>query len=492
MILKNIFGKTIEAAKKTAYQMYGDDILILESSEASEEGKKARITIFTDGSSESVSAPNPRANKFAQAMKSEEEGVQFERSGVETAQQEQKESPRLLALRKFATEQIIADNQKKNDPSGMSASGNGGQNLPPDEEETEKTSNTVYKRSNIRNIYAKKNNEEVQPKDDGPKTINSKSGSKFITHFRESKSTQEAEPLLPAAGVPREDKRAIKALHKRFDKIEALLDSAIISANLDYASHPAFQQLVQTGINTSTVAGWFSKIIKTGIDPYDQPQLFMAKLGGIIRDSLGKAPVKEPQKFILFAGPSGAGKTSLIMKLCLHPDFMLNKKVGVISVHPQEQSDTYYTILEPFCADNEIPFFAVKKGMDLNDYLEEWKTFDHILIDTPSLNTEDDDSFREYWKIRQVLTPLAPLEVHFVVNAANSRFYFRNKTAKHHPLQPDFIAITHLDEVAQWGPVIPFMKEIDCSARYLSVGNELPTSLQEFNPKWFAQKVLEN
>ena len=29
MILKNILEKTVEAAKKTAQQMYGDDILIL-------------------------------------------------------------------------------------------------------------------------------------------------------------------------------------------------------------------------------------------------------------------------------------------------------------------------------------------------------------------------------------------------------------------------------------------------------------------------------
>ena len=55
-------------------------------------------------------------------------------------------------------------------------------------------------------------------------------------------------------------------------------------------------------------------------------------------------------------------------------------------------------------------------------------------------------------------------------------------------MQPDYISITHLDEVAQWGPLIPFMKEMNCAARYISSGNALPTSLNEFSPQWFAKK----
>ena len=113
------------------------------------------------------------------------------------------------------------------------------------------------------------------------------------------------------------------------------------------------------------------------------------------------------------------------------------------------------------------------------------------MIDTPSLSIEQEESFRDYWKIRQLLTPVTPLEVHFVVNAARSKFYFANATAKNHPMQPDYISITHLDEITQWGPIIPFMKEMGCAARYISTGTSLPTSLMEFNPQWFAQKVLE-
>ena len=71
-----------------------------------------------------------------------------------------------------------------------------------------------------------------------------------------------------------DNKDIMKSVMERFDKLEVLLDSSFISANLDYACHPVFQQLVQTGINTSTVSGWFSNIIKNGVDPFVHNKLW--------------------------------------------------------------------------------------------------------------------------------------------------------------------------------------------------------------------------
>lgn len=490
MILKNIFGKTVEAAKKTAFQMYGDDVLILEASEPASEGQKARVTIFSDSEEKQASTAHSRQKTFRDSLKEEEQGVQFERSSTALAEPNRREHSNLASLRKYATEQILTEKKKESNKELVST---GTPFLPLEEPVQEKSSGQYYRRANLRPAPEQNVDETEILKDETPTTVTPKPAGKFITHFRESKPKENFHEARMAVQSPIENQKAIKALHKRFDKLEALLDSNLISANLDYACHPVFQQLVQTGINTSTVSGWFSSIIETGIDPFEHNELFVAKLAGILRDSLGKTPTKEPSRFMLFAGPSGSGKTSLIMKLCLHPDFMLNKKVAVVTVHPQQKpGDAYYSILEAFCTDQKISHFTVKKGLDVNDYIEEWKEFDHVLIDTPSLSIEQEDSFREYWKIRQLLTPLAPLEVHFVVNAARSKFYFANSTAKNHPMQPDYISITHLDEVSEWGPIIPFMKEMDCAARYISTGTDLPASLSEFNPQWFAQKVLED
>jgi flagellar biosynthesis GTPase FlhF len=502
MILKNIFGKTIEAAKKSARQMYGDDFLVIESSEGDGADGKARITIFSDGKKEGQKNRLQNGHTPPSAPAAiPEEGVLFERSGEapvspksgHTNGQPRKDT--LGSLRKFAEQQMGGQlNGYQNGTTTLEEA---------NEPETEKNSDMLYNRSFIRPVKPApekkkkyKNEDPVSPpespKEDQKETVSGKAkNNSFITHFKPSKPQTNKAPEVQEMVSTRHNEREIRALHKRFDTLEALLDSALISANLDYASHPAFQQLVHTGINTSVIAGWFSDIIKKGIDPYDQGELFMSHLAEIIRKALGKPSEEETQKFMLFAGPSGAGKTQLIMKLTQHPDFMTDKKLAVVSVYPQaEDAAPYYTILEPFCAQYEIPYFKVQSGLDVSKIVEDLAGFDHVLIDTPALSTEQDNSFREFWKIRQLLSPLAPLEVHYVVNAVLNRFYFQNTSATHHPLQPDYVAITHLDEVAQWGPVIPFLQKMGCSARYISTGSKL-NNLNEFNPQWFAQKVLQ-
>ena len=519
MILKNIFGKTIEAAKKSAQQMYGDDFLVIESSEG-KDGGKASITIFSDGKKKEnnsqapqTSQPKPAPAQQMETNAPEEPGVKFERSApAQPSAPKRSREDNLSKLRQFAeeldqgkfntqTEKFTHENTDHHvngttDQEKRSAQEKNGH--------SGKSGLTAYSRSAVRNPlkngsvktgpFSNGSSQKEEPKqttsDNNSKTGNSKGG--FITHFKQSETSRQKQEQPLMVPPNRNDQREIKALHKRFDKLEALLDSTLISANLDYASHPAFQQLVHTGINTTVIAGWFSQIISQGIDPEVQPEQFMSKLAGIIRNALGEMTTESPQKFMLFVGPSGAGKTSLIMKLSQHPELMEDKKVAVATVYPQRKNESpYYTILKPFCEDNDLPYFEIRKPKDVHDLMEQWEEFDHVLIDTPSINLEQENSFRNFWKIRQMLTPLTPLEVHYVVNASLNRFYFKHSSATHHPIQPDYVAITHLDEVSQWGPIIPFLQEMECNARYITRGEAIPGSVDSFDPRWFAQRILQ-
>ncbi|MFP8488641.1 hypothetical protein ACKGJO_06015 [Gracilimonas sp. Q87] len=511
MILKNVFGKTIEAAKKSAQQMYGNDLLVLESNK--EDGlDKASITIFSDEKNKNKeqfpakSQAESEAKKAATNVSEKDPGVKFEQS----ASTERKHTSvdfkkdKLSSLRQYARQ---LDNSKLNDTDdtlsndAFTFNGEQKQNIQgKNSTKRHDTEISAYGRAAVRKVF-KENSKSKSPSLEKEEHVNRDRSNKklahtkgFITHFKQTESSREKQKRPLVISPNRNEQREINALHKRFDKLEALLDSALMSANLDYASHPAFQQLVHTGINTTVIGGWFSKIIEKGIDPYDQPEQFMVKLAAIIRNALGEAKLDGPQKYMLFIGPSGSGKTSLIMKLSQHPELMEKKKVAILSIHPKQNNTTpYYTILKPFCVDHDLPYFEISKGKDVNDHLDIWSEFDHVLIDTPSINIERENSFRDFWKIRQMLTPLTPLEIHYVVNASLNKFYFRNSSANHHPLQPDHIAITHLDEVSEWGPIIPFLQEMGCTARYISRGGEeSPNSLGEFDPRWFAQRILQD
>ena len=568
MMLKKFFGKTIEVAKKSARQMYGDDIVILESFHADEKND-AGVTVLVDEAISSAKKRKPEEKNTAEeetpfrnvfykrrdALAPSGQSGQTTAGGHHPSADGSPEDPPQKRKTEFKrssslTDSSLPDSNKANDNhvnsdqvnssqpdntqgnsslrnSSQKNNGSVSNNLRAlreyatrDDQNTDQASlsgKTRFKPGAMKGRFFNtfQSNEtageagETHPADPGESTDNAQSTTNGQSQKLKSTIFDYDEPALSgrfqasrdvaadsfSSGTPTaaNNQREITALHKRFDKLESLLDSALISSNLDYASHPAFQQLVQTGIKPTVIARWFREIIETGIDPDQETEQFMAGLSSIIRKAL-KGSSNEPwAPFMMFAGPSGSGKTSLIMKLVQHPEFMSGKNVAVVSIIPQNrEKQPYYTILEPFCNDQNITYYKIGTSTDVNGCLEEWKTYDHVLFDSPSIPVEQERSFREYWKIRQLLAAVTPLEVHYVINAALNRYYFRESGNMHHPLQPDYVALTHLDEVSQWGPVIPFMQEMGCGARFMSRGSGIPGGLSEFSPAWFTQQVLQD
>ncbi|MEX0944438.1 MAG: hypothetical protein WDZ38_02115 [Balneolaceae bacterium] len=537
MIFKKLFGKTIEAAKKSAKQMYGDNYQVFDSTEDGDEKAEITIVVDDDRKNRQKKLSDRRAGKSA--GRSDENDVTFEKS-VESESESETSG---IDEKKIGSEleflRLIAEQKKKKqtpakkddrvfkqvlnnttDPISSNVSRTGSNpsvsdfygrdairkmkqsSLSGTEPETRNPKSTGRFRPDLtpkkdlnRQISVKSEQNQSEYKTNPKLNKPDSSGNTLLNMFDQSgpKIKKPTPKSGPEENISRHQEREIKALHKRFDKIEALLDSNLISSNIEYISHPAFQQLVKTGINISVVSGWFSKIIKDGVDPVNQTKLFMSKLSGILKEALTVDSTAEPLKYQLFTGPSGSGKTELIMKLALHPEYLVEKNVAVVSVVPKpEKQKIYYTILKPFCEDNQIPYFEVSAGMNISDSVDEWNPFDFVLIDTPSLEIEKEESFKQYWKFRQLLAPLTPLEVHYVVNVSKNRHYFQSSSAIHHPLQPDYIALTHLDEISQWGAIIPFFQEMEASARYISNGKNIPESLETFKPAWFAQKLLQD
>lgn len=506
MIFKKIFGKTLDAARKSAKQMYGEDYRVYEEKEGEEE---SGITVVVD---------EKKASSRKPATGSEEGDVRFERSDLPDGIDETKIAPQLEALRRIAEEQSRKKEQTRNIQKRKNQQFRQVLTKPSDSisEQPSLFSNrekpvTTYSRNSVRQPITSQEKGSSKAKE--PEEASSagvglsrpadpdQTGGSLLNQFDQTgprlkkplikPKPAEEKPETRNQQIPRAQEREISALHKRFDRLEALIAKQLVTPNVSFVSHPAFQQLIRSGISVSLVTRWFSTIINEGIDPYDQSKRFMARLSEILKEVLSVESNTKPLKYQLFTGPAGAGKTHLIMKLLLHDDFLKERRCAVLSLLPADEKGPYYTILEPFCRDQAIPLYEVRKGVDITEKLEEWSDFEYVLIDTPSLQMEQEHSFREYWKVRQMMAPLTPLEVHFVVNAARSRHYFKSTSSSHHPLQPDYIALTHLDEMDHPGSLVPFLDEMDASVRYVSTGDEVPGSIDTFKPVRFAQKLLQ-
>ena len=460
MILRKFLGKTVDAAKQSAQQMYGNDLSPLRS-----------LAIDPDNEKEDQESQNQNERP----KKKHRKGVHFERSHSSKSTNEHATSSKLKAIRQYAAQQMPAEEEakKKTTGSGTNAAHSKPKNTP----------GTYYSRSSIR---AKRSTHQINQETKATVTGANPEKKEFKLPNQPQK-----ERAVPSGS---EDQAKVRDLHNRFDELESFLHSTLTDTDSDYVAHPAFQKLLHTGIHKGIITNWFSAIIDKGIKPYDQTELFMSELTAIIREALDKTTSEDAQKYLLFTGLSGTGKTEMIMKLSRHPDLMLNQQVGIVSVIPAtEDSNCYYTILESFCEDQDIPYCEARNEEDILLIQEEWDDFDHILFDSPSLPKYKEAAASRYQQLLNMTAPLSDeLEIHCLVDAARNEFYNKESGALYSRLNPDFLAVSHLDETSQWGPLIPLLKEVECSLRYVSTGKDMPGSLDHFDPKWFTKTMLQN
>ena len=538
MIIKKYYGETIKKALKDARHHLGDDVILLESTTPDEE-RPASVTVMVDKKKRSATPASVSYGYDAPAPEEAESPEQdvpetpatstYKRSDV----RKKVGSPRFPKIGQSSGDQTETD-EEADEQQSVSKRRSKKRDSRRGEEETPKEDYSVKKSPTSRGDE----DEDPKPKrrkkrvktdsdtdtdtEEATPAPSQSSGKrkKWSATREEMTETTEDENLPEPKGIdedyfPRKNKddsllnaeipksspngyfqtsavnREINALHRRFDQIESMLGEALISANLDYAAHPAFQQLLNSGIRATTISGWFKEILNKGIDPNEQHDTFMFELAKIVRDALTITLPKATEPNLVFVGPSGAGKTSLIMKLATNPDFFEDRNIALVSVQPR-QMGPQYTVLEPFANDHDLSFFKVRDGIDVTKLMPKLVDYDHVLFDTPSISLEKKTAFRDYWKIRQILASVMPLEVHFVIDATLENYYFREAYATNHPLQPDYVAITHLDETHRWGQLIPFLKTLGCSVRYMALGSGIPDDVNAFSPTWFAEQILSS
>lgn len=181
------------------------------------------------------------------------------------------------------------------------------------------------------------------------------------------------------------------------------------------------------------------------------------------------------------------------MKLITMSDPEEQKKTAVIScLPPSHQQSRYYTILEPFCIENTIQHYRVSLDADLRDIRQELTAYSKVYIDTPSLPAAKEETSDIFKMIQRFIEPFPDVEMHFTVNMKDYAQDISSLTDRTHSFNPDFILLSHLDEIEKWGPVIPLFERTGSRSRYISVGNSLNSSLKNFDAAWLTKNILEN
>jgi flagellar biosynthesis protein FlhF len=192
-------------------------------------------------------------------------------------------------------------------------------------------------------------------------------------------------------------------------------------------------------------------------------------------------------KKILFAGPTGVGKTTTIAKLAATQALWGNKKVVLMTadtyrIAAVEQLRTYAKILG-------IPIEVLADQRDMSGILKKYREADLILMDTAGRSHYDDSRLEE---LRSLYGAFSPDAVHLVI-AANIKYRDMLSVIERMGVVPiSALLFTKLDETATYGTILNVMRDFGLPASFFTIGQNVPNDIEVARPERFVDLLYGN
>jgi flagellar biosynthesis protein FlhF len=176
---------------------------------------------------------------------------------------------------------------------------------------------------------------------------------------------------------------------------------------------------------------------------------------------------------VALVGPTGAGKTTTVAKLAVHPQAFGGTRVGLLTldtfrVGALEQLYTYAEIAE-------LPMEVVYDDREVEGALARLAKCDVILVDTPGRSPRLQTAGMEW---QTMLRHIAPDETHLVIPASirvDIALLIRDSFVPHGATH---LLLSKLDEVPSEFGVADLALRLNLPARWVTDGQEIPTDLR--------------
>ncbi|MEP7365648.1 MAG: hypothetical protein ABI972_20540 [Acidobacteriota bacterium] len=186
-----------------------------------------------------------------------------------------------------------------------------------------------------------------------------------------------------------------------------------------------------------------------------------------------------------FIGPSGGGKTTMLVKLAVLLGMEQRTPVMLVSLDSRRIGGTDQ--LKTFAQILGVPFTAIDHRSALERLLE-IEGHRHILfLDTPGFSEED---LAEQAWLPAVLRANEEVQTHLVLPAYARTKEFARIVRRYEPFRPSSLMLTHMDESETIGGVIGEVLRCGLPVPYCSTGQSIPEDIQVAEPEWLAQRSL--
>ncbi|MCL2084979.1 MAG: flagellar biosynthesis protein FlhF [Oscillospiraceae bacterium] len=290
-------------------------------------------------------------------------------------------------------------------------------------------------------------------------------------------------PVLNTGRAPRkEDEEKIESLENKLDSLSTTLGNLVSKMQIkgDYRTsyNPEIEALTLSMIENEVheefahrVAREVSEIVEK---QKEDPGEVMEQ---IVKQYLGEAAPIKLKRFkrqvVLFAGPTGVGKTTSLAKLAAIYSINHHAKVGIVTtdtyrIAAVEQLKTYAEILE-------LPISVAYTPEEVTECLREHEDKDVVFIDTAGKSPNDRSLEAE---ITQLIKHSQADEVHLVLSATTSFAGCLNILNTYSFLRDFKLLFTKMDETDTWGTVLNLKFLSDKPLSYMAAGQNVPDDIE--------------
>jgi flagellar biosynthesis protein FlhF len=174
---------------------------------------------------------------------------------------------------------------------------------------------------------------------------------------------------------------------------------------------------------------------------------------------------------VVMVGPTGAGKTTSIMKLAAS-DAAAGRPVRIISLDPSRPGQNH---LQSFASNLGIAFAVVQSIHALPAMVARGGQRDLVFIDTPGYSNTGDRSAE---LAALVIQKIQPVEVHLVAPGYMKGADLRRCIQKYEVFHPSRLLVTKLDETDTFGSVFSEAARAGLALSFFANGTAIPEDIR--------------